>query len=256
MHVGRGSHTVSRDQEPPPPPTSTTTRSSTKAPSFQSYITDDKERDDDSGESPRESPSISPREHRKSGSNPRLKAREVLLENETSTKVDVGREGPVRRVSSSGESDSMGELLSSSHGGFGGSGSVSMRSTSYGHGGRSDSFGRNMRPGYPLRRHNSNESVSSQSTIVPRVSFYEAEDTYGIVDMIRPETERGGLTQSRINALQRSEDRKHRYGGGGPNSYRRLNPDVYDYEEKLRAKERRRGRGSSGQDTPDDDGMI
>lgn len=246
LHVGRGSHTVNRDRET----TATTTRL-TKGPSFQSYITADKERDEDSGESPRESPSESPQERRKSG-NPRLKAREVVLENETSNKGDMGRDGPVRRVSSSGDSDSMGELVSS-HGSFG-SGGMHHRATSYG--GRSDSFGRNMRPGYPLRRHNSNESVSSQSTLVPRVPFYEAEDI-GIVDMIRPEAERGGLTMSRINALQRSENLKHRYGGGGPSSYRRLHPDAYDYDEKLRVKEqRRRGRGSDGQETPDDDGRL
>ncbi|XP_064399023.1 uncharacterized protein LOC135345540 isoform X2 [Halichondria panicea] len=66
---------------------------------------------------------------------------------------------------------------------------------------------------HPLRRRGSNESMSSQSTLVRREEPYDDLDpSYGIMDMIGSELGRGQLTESRINAHMQLEARKH--GGG------------------------------------------
>ena len=76
--------------------------------------------------------------------------------------------------------------------------------------GRADSFGRGVRPSYPrhstaLKRSESSDTLSSQSTLVPRPSFLESEDhPLGIADLIhesRPP--QLTLTQSRVWAHEK-----------------------------------------------------
>jgi hypothetical protein len=67
--------------------------------------------------------------------------------------------------------------------------------------GRSDSFGRGLRPGYRqgMRRSGSDDTMSSQSTLVPHSSLLHSEDhPLGIADLIH--TSRPTLTQSRVRA--------------------------------------------------------
>ena len=164
-------------------------------------------------------------------------------------------------------------------------------------GGRSDSLTRGLKPsygagggvsgGYPLRRHGSSESMSSQSTLVNRTG-YEVEDDpqQSITDLIG--MGRSGLTRSQINAHMRSEARKMRHGyhsgggargvasvggGGGGGArvrdddnsngegrvvyFQRLHPELeYPYDEKLerrKQRNRRRREVHHGADTPDDE---
>ena len=78
--------------------------------------------------------------------------------------------------------------------------------------GRSDSFGRGevgsayQRPS--MKRSGSSDTISSQSTLVPRTSLLDSEDhPLGIADLIRPS--RPTLTQSRVQAHDKY--RQHRY---------------------------------------------
>lgn len=76
--------------------------------------------------------------------------------------------------------------------------------------GRSDSFGRGMRPGYRpgMRRSGSDDTMSSQSTLVPHSSLLQSEDLpLGIADLIH--TSRPTLTQSRVRAHDKY--RQHSY---------------------------------------------
>ena len=79
----------------------------------------------------------------------------------------------------------------------------------YSSSGRSDSFGRGVRPGYRgMRRSGSDDTMSSQSTLVPHSSLLHSEDPpLGIADLIH--TSRPTLTQSRVRAHERS--RQHSY---------------------------------------------
>ena len=95
----------------------------------------------------------------------------------------------------------------------------------YSSSGRSDSFGRGVRPAYHrhgMKRSESNDTLNSQSTqstIVPRPSLLESDDhPQGIADLIRGPS-RPTLTQSRIWAHDKSaspaRDRHHGYRGYG-----------------------------------------
>ncbi len=140
--------------------------------------------------------------------------------------VDFKREdrgGTSRRVSS--DSDTANELSSSSvgsHGSvsslreFGGSGSLhrGMRHNyHYGYGGTG------------LRRTGSSETVSSQSTLVPRASVYETdESSVGITDLLPSEIRQQSLTQSRIrDFVERSEERRYH------RPFDRREREMYDY---------------------------
>lgn len=89
--------------------------------------------------------------------------------------------------------------------------SAGYSSVRYGSG-RSDSFGRGVRPFYHrhppgLKRSESNDTLSSQSTLVPRTSFLESEDhPLGIADLIH-DSHRPTLTQSRVWAHENSASR-------------------------------------------------
>ena len=94
--------------------------------------------------------------------------------------------------------------------------------------GRSDSFGRGVRPFYHrhgpgLKRSESNDTLSSQSTLVPRPSFLESEDhPLGIADLIH-DSHRPTLTQSRVWAHENSASRHrqqayHHYNQEGQKS--------------------------------------
>ena len=192
-----------------------------------------------------ESPSDSPRERLSKERERRSNAQDIPLDKATPYS---------RRVSSSGESDSQ-ELAGSL-----GSGTV----RAYSMPSRSDSLGRNTRPSHHLhKRYGSNESVSSQSTLVKREPYEEIETSYGIMDMIGPELGHGRLTQSRINAHARSEARKHHHHGG---SYRRAHAELggeeYDERREMYSsdKGRRRQDGNRGMGqirmTPEDEGMY
>ena len=95
----------------------------------------------------------------------------------------------------------------------------------YSSSGRSDSFGRGVRPAYHrhgMKRSESNDTLNSQSTqstIVPRPSLLESDDhPQGIADLIRGPS-RPTLTQSRIWAHDKSASparhRHHGYRGYG-----------------------------------------
>lgn len=104
-----------------------------------------------------------------------------------------------RRVSS--DSDSMGEMGES----------MSLHGPK-GYGvGKSDSFGRPVRPMYygALRRSGSNETVSSQSTLVAPKAYDLDDSTMDLVDLITPRHQ-SILTQSRILQHTKSEARRQR----------------------------------------------
>ena len=94
----------------------------------------------------------------------------------------------------------------------GGSSSSNLVSTK-GSSGRSDSLGRGLKPfnHSQLRRCPSNESMSSQSTLVPKTG-YEHDDTIGIADILRNTAPSHGLTQSNIRDHVKQEARKHNHG--------------------------------------------
>ena len=121
---------------------------------------------------------------------------------------------------------------------------------SHGHGGpqqtygRSDSFGRNVKPSYHLygsnlRRSGSGDTFSSQSTLVPKL-LYDADDSsLGITDYLQLDYGRKGLTPAKILAHTKSEARKHQM-------YSHNRRDL-DFGEKDAS-------GSSGAQSPDDSG--
>ena len=121
---------------------------------------------------------------------------------------------------------------------------------------RTDSFTRNMRPSYHyplqgsnLRRTGSSETVSSQSTLVQKPSFYETDDSsMGITDFLLPsESHHGGLTQSRIRAFtERSE--------GGRLRYDRKARGMYDYQRGRKGAFSGKQEHEEEQDPPRDDG--
>ena len=90
--------------------------------------------------------------------------------------------------------------------------------------GRSDSFGRGeMQPAYPrhsIKRSGSSDTISSQSTLVPRPSLLDSDDPpLGIADLIR--SSRPTLTRSRVQAhdkyRQHGYQGYHQEGGKGGN---------------------------------------
>lgn len=78
--------------------------------------------------------------------------------------------------------------------------------------GRSDSFGRGVRPSFSrhgMKRSESNDTLSSQSTLVPRTSLLDDDHPMGIADLIRAPSH-PTLTQSRIWAHDKSALSRHR----------------------------------------------
>lgn len=78
--------------------------------------------------------------------------------------------------------------------------------------GRSDSFGRGVRPPFSrhgMKRSESNDTLSSQSTLVPRTSLLDDDHPMGIADLIRAPSH-PTLTQSRIWAHDKSALSRHR----------------------------------------------
>lgn len=120
----------------------------------------------------------------------------------------------IRQVFSGGERDMITEL-SSSHssqgtlvGSGGGDSSVGGGGASNPSSKRSDSLGRGLKyPHYQLKRYPSNDSMSSQSTLVPKLN-YEPDDS--IVDIMRLSTGHG-LTQSNVQDHVKSEANKHKH---------------------------------------------
>ncbi len=118
---------------------------------------------------------------------------------------------------------------------FGGASVVSLREF-----GGSGSVPRGMRHnyhyGYGLRRTGSSETVSSQSTLVPRASVYETdESSMGIMDLLPTEIRQQSLTQSKIrDFVERSEGRRY---------HDRRGRDMFDYP----------GRGKEGFPEKDED---
>ena len=77
--------------------------------------------------------------------------------------------------------------------------------------GRSDSFGRGVRPTYPrhsMKRSESDDTISSQSTLVPRTSLLDSDD-HPIADILRA-TMQPMLTQSQVWAHDKSASSRHR----------------------------------------------
>ena len=109
--------------------------------------------------------------------------------------------------------------------------------------GRSDSFGRNVKPSYHLygsnlRRSGSGDTFSSQSTLVPKL-LYDADDSsLGITDYLQLDYGRKGLTPAKILAHTKSEARKHQMYSH--------NRRELDFGEKDAS-------GSSGAQSPSDD---
>ena len=135
---------------------------------------------------------------------------------------DVSSDDSSRRMSSDSDSTAENAGSVSSH-----SYSGSMRGYS-----RNDSFGRAMRPSYhmyaPLRRTGSNETMSSQSTLVNRLSILEAaDDDSSIMDLLPPGIRPDRLTQSSILAHSKIEARRQRLYGR----------TMYEYERKEREEE-------------------
>ena len=93
--------------------------------------------------------------------------------------------------------------------------------------GRSDSIGRGVKPSYHhhggVRRSGSDETISSQSTLVPHTSLLESDNNpLGIADLIHAQPT---LTQSRIRAHDK-------YRHQGYRGYRRKENKVGDEEEE------------------------
>ena len=147
---------------------------------------------------------------------------------------------PSRRVSSDSENVGGGGVMMSSHG----SGS-SLRGY-----GRSDSFGRNMKPGYHLyssnlKRSGSSDTFSSQSTLVPRHSLYEPDDS--ITDLLQLDYGQKGLTPAKILAHTKSEARKHQM-------YSNDRREMFEYEGKREFVEKDTSSSSDGHSPSDDSG--
>ena len=120
---------------------------------------------------------------------------------------------------------------------------------SHGHGGsqqtygRSDSFGRNVKPSYHLygsnlRRSGSGDTFSSQSTLVPKLLYDPDDSSLGITDYLQLDYGRKGLTPAKILAHTKSEARKHQMYSH--------NQRELDFGEKDAS-------GSSGAQSPSDD---
>lgn len=130
--------------------------------------------------------------------------------------------------------------------GSSGGGSSSHSSSTKGSSGRSDSLGRGLKSfsHSQLRRYPSNESMSSQSTLVPKVG-YEHDDSMGIADILRTTAPGHGLTQSNIRDHVKQEARKHSHG----KHYLRhpsRNHRRHEEEEEEEEFEYERGKGSYG----------
>lgn len=121
-------------------------------------------------------------------------------------KEDKREGGASRRVSS--DSDTANEMSSTTGGSHRPGGGLREY-------GGSSTQQRGTRPnyhyGYGLRRSGSTETVSSQSTLVPRTSVYETdESSVGILDLLPSEIRQQSLTQSNIrDFVERSERRRY-----------------------------------------------
>ncbi len=173
----------------------------------------------------------------------------------------------VRQVLSDKENDMLMELnMNRSHSSNSGGGGSYSHSQIRNYG-RSDSFGRGLKPSYSyqMKRYPSNDSMSSQSTLVAKLSSYDNEES-SLADILGGGGEQG-LTLSNINDHLKSEARKdkhgrhyqkphshhhhhHRHrggGGGGGGGGSGRGEDVFNYggkekEEEFRKEEKERTR--------------
>ena len=138
----------------------------------------------------------------------------------------------------------------------GGGGSSSHSSLTKGLSGHSDSLGRGLKAfsHAQLRRYPSNESMSSQSTLVPKQG-YEHDDSMGIDDILRTTAPGHGLTQSNIRDHVKHEARKHGHG----KHYMRHpsnSQQLHEEEEEFEYEKGKNGYGTNRRRTHGGGGLI